>query len=199
MTPLMQAWMRHLETVRWFGGKGAGAHITALTPLGWYTPTDAVPAVRSEIAALSFPDGHQEFYHLLVAYYPADAKPQGTVLGTLGGDQVVDATTDPDALSAFVVSTAPQFAHLPVGVWRGEQSNTTLTLGTTHLYKLFRRVEPGPNLDAEVLIALRGFRAPAVLSRLKVVWPAGETTDAGMIIERVADAVPHLFKQQFSW
>ena len=188
MTPLMQAWMRHLETVRWFGGKGAGAHITALTPLGWYTPTDAVPAVRSEIAALSFPDGHQEFYHLLVAYYPADAKPQGTVLGTLGGDQVVDATTDPDALSAFVVSTAPQFAHLPVGVWRGEQSNTTLTLGTTHLYKLFRRVEPGPNLDAEVLIALRGFRAPAVLSRLKVVWPAGETTDAGMIIERVADA-----------
>ena len=35
----MQAWMRHLETVRWFGGKGAGAHITALTPLGWYTPT----------------------------------------------------------------------------------------------------------------------------------------------------------------
>ena len=188
MTPLMQAWMRHLETVRWFGGKGAGAHITALTPLGWYTPTDAVPAVRSEIAALSFPDGHQEFYHLLVAYYPADAKPQGTVLGTLGGDQVVDATTDPDALSAFVVTTAPQFAHLPVGVWRGEQSNTTLTLGTTHLYKLFRRVEPGPNLDAEVLIALRGFRAPAVLSRLKVVWPAGETTDAGMIIERVADA-----------
>ncbi len=109
-------------------------------------------------------------------------------MGTLGGDQVVDATTDPDALSAFVVSTAPQFAHLPVGVWRGEQSNTTLTLGTTHLYKLFRRVEPGPNLDAEVLIALRGFRAPAVLSRLKVVWPAGETTDAGMIIERVADA-----------
>ena len=53
MNSLGQAWMRHLETVRWFGGKGAGARISALTPLPWYTGEEAVVAVRSEIFSRS--------------------------------------------------------------------------------------------------------------------------------------------------
>jgi hypothetical protein len=73
-------------------------------------------------------------------------------------------------------------------VWRGEQSNTTIVVGAG-LFKLFRRVEPGPNLDAEVLTALDGTSAatPALWGRLTGPWPSGQTTDLGMVIERVPD------------
>ncbi len=192
MSTLDGAWERHLETVRWFGGKGAGARVQRRDVLPAYTAPDAVPAVRSEVATLAYPDGHAEHYHLLVAHYPLDADAPGTVLGTdevAGGSvRVVDATTDPDALAAFVAATQPAFADQPVAVWAGEQSNTTLTLGGTDLYKLFRRIEPGPNLDAEVLIALGGGSVPEVRGRLVGDWPAGQRTDLGVVIERVPGA-----------
>lgn len=192
MSALHQAWLAHMETVRWFGGKGAGADLVGLEHLVTHTAPGAVPTVRSEVATLAFPDGHAEFYHLLVAWYPARVEPAGTVLGIATVEdvefQVLDATTDPDALSAFVAATAPAFAGVPVAVWLGEQSNTTLTLGDTDLYKIFRRIEPGPNLDAEVLLVLAGDQVPALRSRLTAQWPAGHSTDLGMVIERIADA-----------
>ena len=190
---LDDAWMRHLETVRWFGGKGAGAQLVRRDPLPAYTASDAHPAVRSEVAELAYPDGHTEHYHLLVAHYPAGSTAPGTVVGTGDVDgrpvQVVDATTDPDALTVFVAATEPAFADREVGVWAGEQSNTTLTLGGGDLYKLFRRIEPGPNLDAEVLVALAGGSVPEVRGRLLAQWPEGVATDLGMVIERVPHAV----------
>lgn len=192
MTTLEGAWQRHLETVRWFGGKGAGARVRRRDVLPPYTPPGAVPAVRSEVATLDFPDGHVEHYHLLVAHHPMDAPAPGTVVGADEVDgvpmQVVDATTDPTALAAFVAATQPDFADHAVAVWSGEQSNTTLTLGGSDLYKLFRRVEPGPNLDAEVLLALGGGSVPAVRGRLTGAWPAGQETDLGLVIERVQGA-----------
>lgn len=194
MSPeLGQAWMDHLETVRWFGGKGAGATIRAIDPLVWWTAEGAVPGVRSEIATLDYPDGTSEAYHLLVAYRPSGSPVEGVVIGTvdqepIGSAVVIDATTDPEALQAFVSATAPAFADRPVNVWSGEQSNTTLTLGGDDLYKLFRKVEPGPNLDAEVLVALAGDAVPAVRHRLVAAWPTGTTTDLGIIIERVPQA-----------
>lgn len=184
--------MRHLEGVRWFGGKGAGARITCLDAVASHTPPGASPSVRSEVATLSFPDGHTEYYHLLVAHYPPLADAPGVVLcaETVDGDfvQVVDATTDPAALAAFVSATASVYAAGPVGVWPGEQSNTTLTLGDTELYKLFRRIEPGNNLEAEVLSALAGDHVPALRSRFLASWPPGEVTDLGIVIERIEDA-----------
>lgn len=186
------AWMRHLETVRWFGGKGAGAVVAQREAVAAHTAADAVPAVRSEIATLAYPDGRTEHYHLLVAHYPGAAPAGVTALGTEAVDgrevTIVDATTDPDALRAFVAATQPAFAAHEVGVWGGEQSNTTLTLGRSDLYKLFRRVEAGPNLDAEVLLALGGGTVPELRGRLAADWPAGTSTDLGMVIERVQGA-----------
>jgi len=186
---LEAAWAAQLQTVRWFGGKGAGAVITRLDPLPWYTAAGAIPAVRSEVATLQYPDGHTEYYHLLVAHYPASSPVAGTVVGESGVDgqtlRVVDATTDQPALEAFVRQTQPAFAGVAVRLWTGEQSNTTLCLGDDDLYKLFRRIEPGPNLDAEVLVALAGASVPRVHGRLEGPWPAGSTTDLGMVIERI--------------
>lgn len=187
---LHAAWTAYLETVRWFGGKGAGASVTAIEPLAWWTPPEAPVGVRSEIATISYPDGTTEHYHLLVSHHAAGTA-SGQVLGTAADSaaDVVDATTDPVALAAFVAATAPAYAHSELGVWGGEQSNTIITLGKTDLYKVFRKVEPGPNLDTEVLVGLGGgVDVPGVSFRLTGDWPHGTVTDLGMIMERVPDA-----------
>ena len=54
MTELDRAWERHLETVRWFGGKGAGARIVRRDVLPAWTPPGVEPAVRSEVATARF-------------------------------------------------------------------------------------------------------------------------------------------------
>lgn len=189
---LHAAWTDRLATVRWFGGKGASARVAALEPLPAWTPPDSPVGVRSEIATIAYPDGRTEYYHLLVAHRDPDVGvPDGVdVLATdpESGALVTDATADAEALAAFVAATAPDLADASVTVWPGEQSNTTLTLGRTDLYKLFRKVEPGPNLDTEVLVALAGSRVPEVRHRLVADWPAGTLTDLGLIMERVPDA-----------
>lgn len=187
--PLHAAWLAYLETVRWFGGKGAGARVVSIEPLGWWTDAAAPVGVRSEIATLVHPDGTREHYHLLVSHHPPGTA-TGHVLGSdpRTGADVVDATTDPAALAAFVAATAPRFADADLGVWGGEQSNTIVTLGSTHLYKVFRKVEPGPNLDVEVLVALGGGDVPRVTERLTAEWPHGTITDLGMVMERVPGA-----------
>lgn len=189
---LEQDWTDHLQTVRWYGGKGSGASVTRLDALPPHTAPGTSPIVRSSIATLTQPGGRVEHYHLLEALYPEDAEPSGTVVGRADVEGrtmlVVDATTDEAALAAFVAATAPSFADRTVGVWKGEQSNTTLTLGKSDLYKLFRKVEPGPNLETEVLEALGGDAVPEVRGRLTADWPAGTTTDLGVVVERVAGA-----------
>ncbi len=187
---LQRAWTARLESVRWFGGKGLDAAVTDLVALPWYTAAGANPAVRSEIATVRYPDGRVEHYHLLVGWY---REPHPEALGERELDGAaawaVDASADPDALAAFVAATlAEPAASAPVKVWAGEQSNTTIVVGDELLYKLFRKVEPGPNLDTEVLLALAGRNAPAVLSRLTGAWPAGEVTDLGVLMERVPGA-----------
>lgn len=62
------AWQRHLEQARWFSGKGRSARVSALTALDWYTPAGSWPAVRSELATVSYPDGPDEVFQLLVGY-----------------------------------------------------------------------------------------------------------------------------------
>lgn len=197
---LASAWTDHLGTVRWFGAKGSGAAVSALEPLAPYTPEGAWPLLRSEVATLAHPDGHEEYYHLLVAWYP-EPRPDALGAADLGGVRAwaVDATTDPDAVAAFVDavrtgsgSALQWWRELPAGaavkVWGGEQSNTTLVVGEDALFKLFRRIEPGPNLDTEVLLALEGRSAPGVLGRLTGEWPPGVRTDLGLVMERVPAA-----------
>lgn len=202
---LRAAWWGHLQTVRWFGGKGSPGTISRLTPLDFYTPEGVLPALRSEIATIDYDDGRTEYYHLLAAYHAPGEGP-GEPLGEadisgLGRADVHDATEDEASVVEFVrvLDENPRAAmdwrrHLAPDevagacVWRGEQSNTTIVVGAG-LFKLFRRVEPGPNLDAEVLTALDGTSAatPALWGRLTGPWPSGQTTDLGMVIERVPD------------
>jgi maltokinase len=168
------AWEAYLRQARWFGGKGLAASVTGIEPLAWYTLPGQWPAVRSEIATISYADDRVEHYQLLVAYLPPGSAPSGlpvgrTILPGLGEVEFVDAPAHPPAMTALVealLATPPDGMTwqdaVPVDpdaamrLFTGEQSNTTVMVGETTLFKLFRKLEPGRNLDAEVLGALSG-------------------------------------------
>ncbi len=193
------AWEGYLRQARWFGGKGLGARVAGITPLPWYTAEGQWPAVRSELAEIAYSDGRTEYYQLLVAYVPAGTAPAGlpvgtTVLDGLGQVDVLDAPTHPAAVAALVSAL---LHRPPVGMewsdasqvdptagmrlFTGEQSNTTVMIGDHTLLKLFRKLEPGRNLDAEVLGALNGSGITPDLYGLL----SAEGYDLAMFCERI--------------
>lgn len=188
MDDLRRAWWAHLSAARWFGGKGREGSLVGITPLAWYTRRGEWPAIRSEIAEVDYETGSTEHYHLLAAYHPGEypGALANVELPGLGPCSVTDATADPDAVAALGREVAP--GQGPARVWVVDQSNSMIALGDDALIKVFRRIEPGPNLDAELLGALDGADAPRLLGRLSVDWPEGVTTDVGLVMERVPDA-----------
>jgi maltokinase len=168
------AWEGYLREARWFGGKGLGARVASITPLAWYTPEGSTPAIRSELAEIAYSDGRTEIYQLLVAYLPVGTAPAGLALGQtalpgLGEVEIVDAPAHPASVAALVrvlirtppagmqwTDVAPVDPEAGIRLFTGEQSNTTVMIGQTTLLKLFRKLEAGRNLDAEVLGALSG-------------------------------------------
>lgn len=203
----LDAWWKVIGAARWFGGKGLPGRVTALAPLPWLTASGTLPAVRPEVATIAYDDGRTDRYHLLTGYTTA---PEAAVVtwvddpvhGTLA---VVDATADPGCMRALLTgltdagnpamewldSTAIDPAA-PTRVWPGEQSNTTVCVGDDRLFKVFRKLEPGRNLDVEVLAALNDSGSTprlfgTLVGDLPCDDPAGTArADLGMFVERVA-------------
>ena len=181
----LATWWGVISGARWFAGKGEPATLTDVTPLPWLTPPGSVPAVRPEIATVAYAARPAEQYQLLV--------------GHLGGTEVVEAPADADCmralLAALTASGHPAMEWFdraaidpdaPTRVWAGEQSNTTVCVGDDALFKLFRRLEPGRNLDVEVLGALNGSGVtPELYGVLSGELPDGRRADLGMFVERV--------------
>ncbi|HOA88709.1 MAG TPA: phosphotransferase [Propioniciclava tarda] len=193
---LASAWWDYLQTVRWFGGKGRDGRVSKLERLPAYTAPGVVPAVESFVATIDYTDGGREFYHLLAATYPEADAPVPPIRVACG-HATIEAAADPRAIQVLVEALygstrAMRWQHAPgkpgaASVMRGEQSNTNVTVGADAILKIFRKIEPGPNLDAEVLAALddTGCAVPALFGRLVAEWPTGHATDLGMVIERL--------------
>ncbi|HRA75528.1 MAG TPA: phosphotransferase [Propionicimonas sp.] len=163
-------WQARLEGARWFAGKGLGGRITSVRPLPWLTPDGVLPAVRPELAEVGY-GGRTETYHLLAGYLPAGTAEPAALVGTAELDEravdLVDAPASPLAMTALLDALAaggpavrwlPGSDRHPAGeprLFTGEQSNSTVVVGE-QLVKVFRRLEPGRNLDVEVLEALNG-------------------------------------------
>ena len=208
----MNDYWNHISRARWFSGKGRGGELTGVTPLDWLAePAAGRPGVRSEIATVGYPDGSLEYYQLLVSYRPVplDAAVIGPsadpALGTAH-----DATRDADAMRLIVQAL---FGNADTPSWQavvnetvegdltpklftGEQSNTNVMLGDAALLKVFRKLEPGHNLDIQVHDALGRAGVHAVARLLgwmsaSVHLPASPDAtvfDLMMLVEKLPDA-----------
>ena len=132
------------------------------------------------------------------------ADPATTVVGHLEDPQLgtvalVDAAADAGRMEVLLQSLVDP-AHpamewldasaiMPtrqVRLWPGEQSNTTVCIGSDRMLKLFRKVESGRNLDVEVLSALNGSASPPMSTA--PWWPTSprpSRADLAMFVERV--------------
>ncbi|OYO19290.1 phosphotransferase [Enemella dayhoffiae] len=172
---------QHIQSARWYAGKGRDAELVAIHPLPWLAPPTPELAVRFEIAEVRNNDGASETHHYLLAlsHRGADSPGGGVEIGSyadpeLGEVTLHDATRDPHAqrlLLAVLLGGAEQTtddalvaahlldadavsAALEPRIFGGEQSNTSVMYGDVAMLKLFRRLELGRNLDIDVHRAL---------------------------------------------
>lgn len=160
---------------RWFSGHSRDPEPVELTLLPPIAPDPGAP--RSALLDIAYPDGAQERYHL-------------PLIRSGGG--WADACADAAAMRAVAAALEGQqpgftrFSPLPdLGNPRrydGEQSNTSVFFGPM-LLKVFRRLEPGLNLDVEIHKALAG---TGLVAEIHGVWQDGNT-DLGIFLEAFHD------------
>lgn len=184
-----------IEPARWFSGKSRGGSPTEHVSLDWYPNRDGVQ-VRSELVAVDYPGGDREWYHLPIVYL-AEELP-----GSLGSTPLGfahDATDVPAAMAAMLEAIASDaststYACYDRGVasltgdltprrYGGEQSNTSVFFGGAAMLKVFRKLEPGRNLDIELHAALAETDSTARLYG----WISASEWDLAMLVEAIKD------------
>ncbi len=156
---------------RWFAGKGRTVHDLAVVADTEIIPGD--PGLRQLIVTVSH-GATSDCYQLFVgtrARLPARLR--HARIGTYAGLQIYDGLHDTaltrmllDSIVADRTVGTLRFCRVPGAeipwdeggmdslVLTGEQSNTSLVFGESAIFKVFRRVTPGPNPDLEVSLAL---------------------------------------------
>ena len=162
---------------RWFAGKGRTVHDLAVVADTEIIPGD--PGLRHLMVTVSH-GATSDCYQLFVgsrARLPARLR--HARIGTHAGLQIYDGLHDTaltrtllDAILTDRTVGLLRFCRIPEAeipwdsagsgdepgldslVLTGEQSNTSLVFGESAIFKVFRRVSPGPNPDLEVAAAL---------------------------------------------
>ncbi|MDU3569190.1 MAG: phosphotransferase, partial [Cutibacterium avidum] len=197
----------HISTARWFSGKGRDGTLARLLPLAPVVDEHDLKVVPV-IALVCYPQAPEEYYQLLLALRPGSSA--GLTQIHVDGDPITvsDATTDQEALTVWartILEADPQAAddswqlhrrlEAPEPVrtaerFGGEQSNTSIMVGDAIIVKMFRRLEPGDNLDITIHGALNDAGVSSVAKlygHISGQIPADEDiqTDLAMIIERL--------------
>ena len=165
---VLAAW---LVKQRWFAGKGRTVHDLAVVADTEIIPGD--PGLRHLLVTVSH-GATSDCYQLFIGLRARlPARLRHARIGTHEGMTVYDGLHDSDLtrtlLDAIVADRtvgALRFCRIPGAdlswagealdslVLTGEQSNTSLVFGESAIFKVFRRVAPGPNPDLEVSAAL---------------------------------------------
>ena len=153
---------------RWFAGKGRTVHDLAVVADTEIIPGD--PGLRHLMVTVSH-GATSDCYQLFIGYRARlPARLRHARIGTHNGLQIYDGLHDSaltrTLLDAIVDDRSVgilRFCRMPGAeietgldslVLTGEQSNTSLVFGESAIFKVFRRVSPGPNPDLEVASAL---------------------------------------------
>ena len=165
---VLAAW---LVRQRWFAGKGRTVHDLAVVADTEIVPGD--PGLRQLLVTVSH-GATSDCYQLFIGLRARlPARLRHARIGSFDGLQVYDGLHDSDLTRALLDAIAAdrsvgalRFCRIPGAdptwagartdslVLTGEQSNTSLVFGESAIFKVFRRVAPGPNPDLEVAAAL---------------------------------------------
>jgi maltokinase len=141
---------------RWYAGSGPpGAVSVVAADELWRSPDGCCRLLWALV------DVDEGTYQLVIGERPDGDRAdflnahEASVLGSVGGRYYYDAALDPDLARALlpIVSGGEQHADR-VRPITAEQSNTSLVYDDRLILKLFRRLAPGPNPDAEITTAL---------------------------------------------
>jgi len=155
---------------RWFAGKGRTVHDLAVVSDIEIIPGD--PGLRHLMVTVSH-GATSDCYQLFIGYRARlPARLRHARIGAYAGLQMYDGLHDTaltrtllDAIVDDRTVGMLRFCRIPGAeiepgldslVLTGEQSNTSLVFGESAIFKVFRRVSPGPNPDLEVASALAG-------------------------------------------
>lgn len=197
----------HISGARWFSGKGRCGSLTRLLPLAPVVNEQDLQ-VLPVIAHVGYPQAADEYYQLLLALRPGRVAGLAEIVVNGQPFTVTDATEDELALTAWARILLEGTPIAMDGSWQlhrrraapepvrfvkrfgGEQSNTSFMVGDAIIIKMFRRLEPGDNLDITVHSALNdaGISSVATLyGFMSGQIPAEEhiPVDLAMIIERL--------------
>jgi len=153
---------------RWFAGKGRTVHDLAVVADTEIIPGD--PGLRHLMVTVSH-GATSDCYQLFVGYRARlPARLRHAQIGAHDGLQIYDGLHDTaltrtllDAIVDDRTVGMLRFCRIPEAeiepgldslVLTGEQSNTSLVFGESAIFKVFRRVSPGPNPELEVAAAL---------------------------------------------
>ncbi len=168
---VLAAW---LVKQRWFAGKGRTVHDLAVVADTEIIPGD--PGLRHLLVTVSH-GATSDCYQLFIGLRARlPARLRHARIGPYEDLQAYDGLHDSDltrtlldAIAADRAVGALRFCRIPGAdlswafeseserdslVLTGEQSNTSLVFGESAIFKVFRRVAPGPNPDLEVAAAL---------------------------------------------
>ena len=209
----------HLSGARWFGGKGRGGELRSLVLQNWIVEPGlsegrlTTLGIAPEIATISYPQGDVEHYLLLSSFSP-EPDPRSLVgVSEHGfGGYRHDATRDPAAmqivLSSLLEKRATESwrptlteacnldATLPARVFTGQQSNTNVMFGDRAILKVFRKLEPGRNVDVVLHEALGRAGVSSVATLFgwvegTIPTSAGSVgTDLAMLVELLMSTTP---------
>ncbi len=160
---------------RWFSGR-AGRPVGVELGDWAQVPAPGRPGLRPAFLNVDFDDGHRESYLIPLLYREGEAP--------------IDACDDAGTLLDLLREDAPGFERLlpipeglPARRYTGEQSNTSIFYGDRLLAKVFRRIEPGSNVDVELHRELRG---SGVVAELYGSWHV-DGTDLAVFLESLPD------------
>jgi maltokinase len=153
---------------RWFAGKGRTVHDLAVLADTEIIPGD--PGLRHLIVTVSHGATSDSYQLYIGSRARLPARLRHVRIGTHEGMQIYDGLHDAaltrillDSIVADRSVGTLRFCRVPGAeieagldslVLTGEQSNTSLVFGESAIFKVFRRVNAGPNPDLEVSLAL---------------------------------------------
>ncbi|GAA3433317.1 phosphotransferase [Kutzneria kofuensis] len=206
LTEALRAW---LPQQRWFGG-GQPDEVIVDAALALGGGPDWPSCASVYVLTAAMPGGERRRLQAPLGFRPVGRTPAGTeTITVLDGIACYDATTDPAVMTELVRRTGaggavgdlrfvPEPGNSvaadagcpvrPIGV---EQSNTSVVYDDRLIFKLFRRLHPGLNPDAEVhrRLTRAGCRQVAPLVGTVDTVLDGEPVTLAVLQEFAADAV----------